>query len=86
MMLKDSVEESIIALESSIQEYEEGLAQDAKSLKDMVELQKLYVHEEVLQEAIGILIGTLPDADLSILEEILNEIITAIDELEEEYI
>lgn len=86
MMLKDSVEESIIALESSILEYEEGLALDVKALEDMRELQKLYIHEEVLHESIGILIGTLPDSDLGILEEISNEIITSIDKIEEVYI
>lgn len=86
MMLKDSVEESIIALESSILEHEEGLALDVKALEDMRELQKLYIHEEVFQWIHAILIGTLPDSDLGILEEISNEIITAIKKLEEEYI
>lgn len=86
MMLKDSVEESIIALESSILEHEEGLAQDAKALKDMRTLKILYKREEVLHHTIKLVAGELSIYDISTLDNLLNEIITTIDKIEEEYI
>lgn len=86
MMLKDSIEESIIALESSILEHEEILAQDVKVLKDMRTLKMLYTREEVFSNTIRIVAGTISIYDISTLDIMLNEIITAIDKLEEEYI
>lgn len=86
MMLKDSVEEIIIALEDSIQEHEEGLALDVKALEDMRTLKKLYAREEVLNEAIRKVLGDISFYEYSTLDSMLNEIITAIKKLEEEYI